>query len=96
MVFTGGLGGTTTGFAAKSNGIPTSLLYCKSLRRVTARSPLSPRRLAPRQQFGEVVVDAGHTEIRLAHEGLAQVVRPMRVSRLELDDGEDEVFGLFE
>jgi hypothetical protein len=50
--------------------------------------------LGTRKQFGEVVVHAGHSEIRLALERLTQIVAAVRVFAGEFDDGEDEVVGL--
>src|SRR5256885_381840 len=56
----------------------------------------SSRYLTPSQQFGEVVVHAGHTEVRLATERLAQVAHSMGVPVAELHDGENEVVGFVE
>src|SRR5581483_7234894 len=44
----------------------------------------------------EVVVDAGHPEVRLALEGAAQVAHAVRIALQELDQREDEVVGFVE
>src|SRR6266576_3984736 len=51
----------------------------------------SRRFSSPRQQVGEVVVDAGHPEIRLALERPPQIVNAVRVAAPKLHDGKDEV-----
>src|SRR5437016_590858 len=51
----------------------------------------SSRCLAPIQELGEVVVHAGHTEVRLAAEWVVQVTHSMDVPIAELDHGENEI-----
>src|SRR2546428_59631 len=46
---------------------------------------------SPCNQLGEVVVDARHTEIRLATEGVMEIVDAVRVAIEEFHDGQDEV-----
>lgn len=50
----------------------------------------------PGEQFREVVVDAGHTKVRLTLEGLTEVVGAMVIFIDEFDNGENEVVGVVE
>ncbi len=52
----------------------------------------SPRLLRTRQELAEIVIDAGHVEVRLPTERVSDVAHAVAVA-VELDDGEDEVLG---
>ena len=56
----------------------------------------SSRLLRPRQQLSEIVVNAGHSEIRLTLKGPTYIMDAVRIVFQELDDGEDEILGLVE
>jgi len=49
-------------------------------------------RLRARKQFGKIIVDALHAEVRLAVEGRPDIMDAMRVSVEKPDDGEDEIY----
>jgi hypothetical protein len=49
-----------------------------------------------REKLGEVVVDAGHAEVRIPPELAAHILYPIGISIQELDDGENEVVRLIQ
>src|SRR5208282_4255954 len=57
---------------------------------------LSSWHLCTRDQVGQVIVHARYREVRLALEGLADVVDAMRVAVEELHNGKNEALGLVE
>ena len=58
--------------------------------------PFSLRGTGSRQEFGKVVVHAGHVKVGFALDRLAQIMGLMGISAGELDDGQDEVVWLVE
>lgn len=50
----------------------------------------------PGEQFRKVVIHAGNAKIRLPAEWLPQIFNLMTIVILELDHGQDEVFGFVE
>ena len=54
------------------------------------------RRLRPQKQFGKIVVDACHAEVRFALEGLPDIVDAVCVALEEFHYGKNEIIGLVE
>jgi hypothetical protein len=48
------------------------------------------------EQFGKIIIDAGHAEIRFLLEGAAKIVDPVAVISHEFHNGQDKIIGFVE
>jgi len=48
------------------------------------------------EQFGKIIIDAGHAEIRFLLEGAAKIVDPVAVISHEFHSGQDKIIGFVE